>query len=214
MANSLILGFGATCVAILLFAEYRSSDWLRWLAKPAASAAFMALALANGGLESAYGQLVLAGLAFCMLGDILLIARGRQLFLAGMGAFALGHLAYACAFAAIWAGFGSLAIMATFVIVLTIGVTLQRLWPHLGAFRAPVVAYCLIIGVMTAMSFATASPDGSAPYWLAAGGAIGFAISDIAVARDQFVKPEFINRLWGLPLYYTAQMMLAASISI
>ncbi len=214
MASNLIIGFGAACVVVLLFAEYRSADWLRWLAKPAASAAFVGLALACGGLGSVYGQLILAGLAFCMLGDILLIARDRRLFLAGMGAFALGHLAYACAFAAIWAGFSGLTVVVAAATALAIGVTLRQLWPHLGVFRAPVAAYCLIIAGMTAMSFATTSPGGGAPYWLAAGGALGFAASDIAVARDQFVKPEFINRLWGLPLYYAAQMMLAASVSI
>jgi uncharacterized membrane protein YhhN len=214
MASGLIIGFGAACVAVLLFAEYRARDWLRWLAKPAASAAFVALALASGGLGSVYGQLILAGLVFCMLGDILLIAKGRRLFLAGMGAFALGHLAYACAFAIIWAGFGGLAVIAGVAIALAMGAALRWLWPHLGAFRAPVAGYCLIIGVMTAMSFTTASPAGGAPYWLAASGAIGFAASDIAVARDQFVKPAFINRLWGLPLYYAAQMMLAASVSL
>ncbi len=213
MTNGLIIGFGAACVAVLLFAEYRSESCARWFAKPAASAAFVALALASGGLESVYGQLILAGLAFCMLGDILLIAGDRRLFLAGMAAFALGHIAYACAFTTIWAGFGGLAVMAGLAVTLAIGATLQRLWPHLGEFRAPVAGYCLIIAVMTAMSFATTSPGGGAPYWLAAGGAVGFAASDIAVARDQFVKPEFINRLWGLPLYYAAQLVLAASVS-
>jgi hypothetical protein len=31
------------------------------------------------------------------------------------------------------------------------------------------------------------------------------------VARDQFVAPGYKNRLWGLPLYFGSQMLLAWS---
>jgi len=218
MTSGLIIAFCSACVAALLFAEYRGRDGLRWVAKPAASAAFVALAVSGGALASDYGRFILGGLALCMVGDILLIPRTARFFLAGMGAFALGHLAYAFAFAAIWAGVGGLAAIAGLAVFLAIGFILKRLWLHLGAFRTPVAAYCLIIAVMTAMSFSTVSPDmgtqgNGAPYWLAAGGAVGFALSDISVAYDQFVKRDFRNRLWGLPLYYCAQLMLAASVS-
>ncbi len=41
-------------------------------------------------------------------------------------------------------------------------------------------------------------------------GALAFYASDLAVARDQFVKREFPNRAWGMPLYFYAQMILAS----
>ena len=40
--------------------------------------------------------------------------------------------------------------------------------------------------------------------------ALAFYASDLAVARDQFVKREFRNRAWGMPLYFYAQMILAS----
>ncbi len=40
-------------------------------------------------------------------------------------------------------------------------------------------------------------------------GALGFAASDLAVAREQFVRPGSINKLWGLPVYYLSQLALA-----
>ena len=43
-------------------------------------------------------------------------------------------------------------------------------------------------------------------------GALLFYISDIFVARQRFLKAEFVNRLIGLPLYYGGQFMLAFSI--
>lgn len=204
----------AGAVAALLWAERRErARGLKWFAKPAASAAFVALALASGALESFYGQRILAGLVLCFAGDILLIPRAKRAFLAGMGAFAAGHLAYAGAFASIWAGPSPDFLAAALAMTAALAVILRWLWPHLGEFRGPVAGYCLVIGAMAAMSFATTAPGGGAPYWPAVAGAAGFAISDIAVARDQFVKREFFNRAWGLPLYYAAQLLLAASVS-
>ncbi|HDP24776.1 MAG TPA: lysoplasmalogenase, partial [Deltaproteobacteria bacterium] len=39
-----------------------------------------------------------------------------------------------------------------------------------------------------------------------------FYISDIFVARNRFVKQEFINRALGLPLYYLGQFLIAFSL--
>lgn len=43
-------------------------------------------------------------------------------------------------------------------------------------------------------------------------GAVLFYISDIFVARNRFIKKEYLNRLCGLPLYYCGQFLLAFSI--
>lgn len=40
---------------------------------------------------------------------------------------------------------------------------------------------------------------------------LAFFVSDLAVARDRFVEPGFVNRFVGLPLYYGAQIVFAAS---
>jgi len=42
-------------------------------------------------------------------------------------------------------------------------------------------------------------------------GAVLFWLSDLAVARDRFVRPGFVNPLVGLPLYYAAQLLLASA---
>jgi hypothetical protein len=44
-------------------------------------------------------------------------------------------------------------------------------------------------------------------------GAVLFALSDVFVARDRFVHSGFANRQWGLPLYFLAQLILAASVA-
>ena len=44
-------------------------------------------------------------------------------------------------------------------------------------------------------------------------GALAFAISDLAVARERFVTPSFVNGAWGLPLYFAAQLTLAGTVT-
>lgn len=65
--------------------------------KMVAATAYIAFAVHLGAVETPYGRLVLVALAFSWLGDLALIGTGR-LFLAGLGAFLLGHIAYAAAF--------------------------------------------------------------------------------------------------------------------
>ncbi len=208
----------AAFVVALLVVDHRAdpatTPWLKWVFKPAASAAFIALALYCGALDTQYGRLILVGLILCMAGDVFLIAKAQTAFLAGMGAFALGHAAYIAAFLAIGTAPTVTHAVSLVVIGALVGRILVWLWPHLGSFRYPVAIYCAVISVMVVTSFATQHPNGGSPYWLAILGAVGFAISDISVARDQFVRQEFFNRLWGLPLYYASQIALAASVSV
>jgi len=63
-------GIGHDCIdrhlrgsrAGLLVAERRASQVGKWLTKPVASAAFMAVAVTSGALDSDYGRLILFGL--------------------------------------------------------------------------------------------------------------------------------------------------------
>lgn len=197
------------CAAGLVVAEARQAQAARAALKSAASALFILTALAAGGLASGYGQIIVAGLILCALGDVLLLSAAARLFLAGMAAFALGHGAYIAAFLltgpdAGLATAGAAVFMGGFSFIM-----LRWLWPHLGDFRLPVIGYVVIISVMAAASIPASL---AARDWRIGAGAVLFAISDIAVARDRFIKDEFRNRLWGLPLYYGAQLFIASSV--
>lgn len=196
-------------VAGLLLAERRGSQVALWLTKPVASAAFVWLGLEAGALDTSYGRLVLAGLVLCMLGDVLLIPRARpEVFRAGLFAFLLGHVAYGAAFVtrpldAVGLVAGGAALAVFIVCVLR---WLGRSVP--ADMVAPVRAYMLVIGAMSALACAVTAAGGP---WQAAVGALAFTASDVSVARDRFVRHEFVNRAWGLPLYYGAQLLLAST---
>ena len=196
-------------VAGLLVAERRRSQRGKWIAKPLASLAFVGTALASNALASAYGMLVLLALALCLLGDVLLIPTERvAMFRAGVFAFLAGHLAFASAFLTqetnvVWFAAGAAALAAV----------LAGVWRWLRpalpvAMRAAVLAYLIVIGTMSAL--ALGCTGGGGPPTVAVG-ALAFTASDVSVARDRFLREDFVNRAWGLPLYYCAQLLLALS---
>ena len=199
----------ALAVAALLVAERRHSQRGKWLAKPIASAAFVATALASQALQSVYGWLVLLALTLCLLGDVLLIPTDRdKVFRAGVFAFLAGHVAYGAAFltqdmSVAWLTVGAAVLGAVLALVWR---WLRKALPD--AMRGAVLAYLVVIGAMTAL--ALGCTGGGGPVTVALG-AVAFTASDVSVARDRFVREDFYNRAWGLPLYYCAQLLLALS---
>ncbi len=195
-------------VVLLLVFERQGVRRAEWLFKPLAALAFIWAGLASGALDSGYGQWVLAGLVLCMAGDVLLIPPGQgSTFLAGMVAFLLGHLAYAIAFLQLPLD-GLTLLGAVAAMTLVAAVVLRWLWPYLNRqFQVAVVAYIVVISAMVCLAVATGEG------WIIVG-AVAFAVSDLAVARNRFVAPGFINRLWGLPLYFVSQLLIAATVTL
>jgi uncharacterized membrane protein YhhN len=196
-------------LAALLAAERLGSQPGKWVCKPAASAGFLGAAWTAGAWQSPYGRLVLLALALCWLGDVLLIpTQNQRAFRAGIGSFLLGQAGFAVAFAV--RGASAMHVLVSLVVLaLPAAGVAGWLRPNLPpGMRFPVYAYVVVISFMVALAAAT-HLHRSAPLLLL--GAVMFYLSDISVARDRFVAPSFINRLWGLPAYYGAQLLLAAT---
>jgi len=193
-------------VAALLFVLRTERDRLAWVFKPLAALTSIAAGAAAGALETPWGTVLFAGLVLAAGGDVALIAKGRRAFLAGLASFLLGHVAYAVAFAIRGLDWAWLGVAAAVLLALAAPV-LRWLWPHVeSAMRGPVAAYVVVITAMVALAAGTVGARGDP--WLLAG-AFGFYLSDLAVARDRFVRPGFDNRAWGLPLYFFSQLLLA-----
>ncbi len=212
-------------LVLLLFAEWRQSVIGKWMTKPVASAGFIWLAVQVGAWYSPWGKAVLAALVLSWLGDVLLIPKSKRAFLAGLGAFLLGHVAFVVAFLVRGVDWRvTVGLMLPLAIVGTL--VLRWLKPHVSdRMWTPVIAYVVVITAMVATAFGTAAvgdfagsqhlPQGfvqlGGPASNIAIGATMFWLSDLCVARNRFIKPGLPNRLLGLPLYYVAQLMLAAA---
>ena len=77
-----------------------------------------------------------------------------------------------------------------------------------ASLRTAVHAYVAVISAMVATAAGAFGATGDAQLLA---GAIAFFGSDLAVARERFVEKSFTNKLWGLPLYYGAQLLLAGT---
>jgi uncharacterized membrane protein YhhN len=213
MANTMIfLPAIILFVAVLRFEKTENRSGLV-PAKGLLSCLFVAAAVLQTPSPSTFSCLVIAGLLFCLAGDVFLALPQKRMFLLGLISFLMGHLLYCAAFylkagfnTATWLGLG-------LALLVSIGVY-RWLRPHLGAMHGPVVAYIIVITFMVSgASSVLGDPRlGEAGRIMLFAGAVAFYFSDIFVARDRFVRKEFANRLLGLPLYYAGQFLIAFSL--
>jgi uncharacterized membrane protein YhhN len=212
--NALPLIIYGAVVLALLFAEFREDRRAQYLFKPLAALGFILLAIYFGALETKYGQIILAGLVACALGDVFLLSRkSESFFKAGIAAFAVGHLIYTWAFIHKTGDEMSAAMIVASFMILGIA-TFFFIWlkPKLPrGLKAPVLLYVMIIVWMVHGSLRM---DMGQLLILAPIAAIMFAASDMFVARDRFVKPDPKNALAITPLYFGAQALYALSTQI
>jgi uncharacterized membrane protein YhhN len=177
------------------------------------SCLFVAAAIVQAPFPSTFSRLVIAGLIFCLGGDVFLALPQERMFLFGLISFLVGHVLYCVAFyltagvnTTMWIGSG-------LALLVSIGVY-GWLRPHLGDMHGPVVAYIIVITVMVsgASSLLGNLRLSEAGRIMLFAGASAFYVSDVFVARDRFVTKGFINRLFGLPLYYAGQFLIAFSL--
>lgn len=158
--------------------------WTRSVVKTL-SVAILALA---AYLASGPAMLVLA-LTLCALGDLLLSRDPDPAFMAGVAAFASGHLAYVALFLSHPLATPEAVLnpnrLPIILILPALGLIMAAiLWPRAGKLRGPVVVY---IPVILSMGMAVLVLPALGPLALAAPAAALFILSDMALAIGMFV---------------------------
>jgi uncharacterized membrane protein YhhN len=209
----LILSLALILLAALLYCEKFENRKGMLPTKTLLSLLFIITGLSQVHLWNPYTMFIILGLVFCLGGDVFLALPQERMFLFGLISFLIGHVCYVIGF--FWiANLGSMTFVGV-VTTVVVGIPIFRwLKPHLGSMQKPVMAYIAVISLMViaAWSLLGTSSQPDAGRWFVFLGAISFYVSDIFVARDRFLKNSFINRLWGLPLYYLGQFLIAFSI--
>lgn len=179
------------------------------LLRSALKTASVALLAVEAAVQSGPLLLILA-LSLCALGDALLSRETDGTFMAGIGAFAAGHLVYIALFLTHPAGdtdliLGKPGYAWTLVILGIVMATL--LAQRAGDLRGPVLAYIPIILGMGITVLAL--PEAGALRW-ALPAAMAFIASDLILATERFLLPPGHPALrltpylvW--PLYWGAQ---------
>ncbi len=187
--------------------------WLIYIFKPLATTLIFFLAFTNWAKSKLpFALWISIGLVFSLLGDILLIWPD-QLFVAGLAAFLLAHLAYLVAFTRdaefpanwpLWLAFLTIAAANFFA-----------LKPNLPSGLAlPVALYAVALSTMTAQAAGRALLLRNSSAKLAAIGALFFLLSDTLLAWNRFHHPIPLASLLILAPYYAAQLLVAQSTTL
>lgn len=203
-----IVAAGLLACAVLVASQIGGFHGAAIAAKLLASSSFVALAISAGAMRSAFGRLLLAGLLLSWIGDMLLLGRTQALFLSGLCAFLLAHLAYVTAFIARGVNWRWVA-AAAIPVALTSAFVSAWLSPHVpDAMQIAVRLYTVVISCMVIAAIGTRGAGAGLAIPV---GALLFYFSDLSVAAGQFMQTEFPNYVWGLPFYYGGQLLLAGS---
>lgn len=190
----------AVVAAVHLAAQLAGSVTAGHLTKPVLVPLLAVCAALRGG-----PRLLVAALLCGWAGDVLLQLDGDTSFLAGMGAFAAGHVCYLTLFAARGAFSDRRRAAATAAGYTVVWVAaLVVVWPGLpSGLRIPVAAYSLLLTAMAAGAAALG------PRTTAVGGAL-FLVSDTLLATRLADLPQLpAADFWIMLTYLGAQSLLA-----
>jgi len=182
-------------------------EGLEKLTKPTVPALLIAAAVLLDPASSTMRVWFVIALALCLVGDILLLPPDR--FVAGLGAFLVGHVAFVCGFVAgglphlTWAGFA--------LILLPVPLAMVGLRVIRGAARQspklarPVAAYLGVISLMLIVAIGHADAFGVV-------GAALFVVSDGILGWNRFVAPVPGAPLAVMATYHGALACLVLSL--
>lgn len=160
-------------------------------------------------------KILLAGLFFSWLGDVLLLFENRHplFFILGLVSFLTTHIFYIIYFLKIRPLHTSLLKKYPFLFVLVVlyGITLVwQLFPHLGDLKIPVVVYASVICSMLLCSLHIYYRVNSkaAVYYVV--GAMAFVISDSLLAINKFYEPFVYSGIFIMLTYCAAQYFIVS----
>ncbi len=208
-AGSTVLTFASAAFAILS-SYFGRKPIVFYITKPLTTTLIIVPVLALvPSSEGAYIPLIAGGLAFALLGDILLMLPDER-FVLGIASFAATHLLYLAAFIST-AGIALLN-LSTIPLIIFAVLMVRFLLPGVRkSLQIPILAYVVLITVMTAQAIGAALESESIGLAIAAAGAVLFLASDAMLAVDRFRVPFLAARAVVLSTYWLGQWLIALS---
>ena len=199
-----------------ILAVSKNVQRLEYVAKPAVMLCLFLWLFADTGLQGHafwFGM----GILFSLAGDVLLTF--ERMFLPGLVAFLLAHLAYIVGFREEILTLTAWSLILALFIAVNIGRLLGRIVETMRSkgenkLVFPVLVYGIMISVMLYAAMSTISNSAwknSAALFISVG-AFFFCVSDAILAWNKFVAPVRNGRVWNIVLYYLGQIGLIAGV--
>lgn len=179
---------------------------VRHIAKPATLVLLIGVAVTLDPVDPTIRAWMVIGLVLSLAGDVFLML-DEKWFVAGLGSFLLGHIAYVVGLQLAPRSLGWTAVGLAFVIIAiaTVGrrvVLGVRAGEH-PEMVGPVVAYLVVISMMVVSAFGTAAP------WAIVGASL-FYVSDATLAWNRFLDQRRFGPLTVMVTYHLGQIGLVA----
>ncbi len=156
-----------------------------------------------------YKMMIIYGLAFSMLGDIMLMLPTDK-FLHGLASFLLAHIFYIIAFVSDSAfPVNYLYLIPGLILVV---IVLRVVLPRVAGKTVPVVIYSIVLLLLLWQSTGRLELSFNHSSLVALIGSILFISSDLILVINRFVKKLKNGQLFILSTYYMAQLFIAYSI--
>lgn len=212
---------GMVLQAIFISVEHKEKYIPAVIMKGSAAVIFCVIgtiAMTTASVNQSFAKLIVFGLCFGALGDILLNLRfvfpknGQKIFLLGVAAFLTGHILYLCAIAPLSQNLIPCLVIGVILAALLLTWIFKTLTVKL-AFKIFGVLYIGAIVLMTAVAIGNVFTTPGTAAWMHAIGAILFTLSDIVLIFNTFGNEQkFSMRITNLTLYYLGQLLIASSL--
>lgn len=168
---------------------------------------------ANGGL---FDLMMIMALVFSLIGDIFLMFKGMDWFIAGVGAFLIAQLCYISVFGMSSAPRHTRRVLLRkpwlAIPVILYGSALTAIiFPNLGALTIPVSVYSIVLVMMVLAAINRWKFTADNSFMLVLPGAILFLLSDSMIAYSRFgdtTLPTLFVRFWIMGTYMAAQFLI------
>ncbi|QXC63252.1 lysoplasmalogenase [Aquihabitans sp. G128] len=197
-------------------AAFALTDWwatwvdrvqVRYVAKPATLAALIGVAVTlDPSVSGTIRTWMVVGLVLSLAGDVFLML-DEKWFVAGLGSFLLGHVAYVVGLqlAPTSVPFTLLGLAVVAVCIATFG---RKIVQGVAAGEQrdmvpPVIAYLVVISAMVVSAFGTKAP------WAIVGAGLFYA-SDATLAWNRFLEQRRFGHLAVMVTYHLGQAGLVA----
>lgn len=190
-----------------IYCEINGSDFYGYLKALTTVLIILLPILFSEKEDEQYRNLIIIGLVFCLIGDIILL--NPEMFIYGLIAFLIAHLIFCYTFYRHNKKRPSIILLIPFALI---GVTYYWfLLPSLGNIAIPVAVYISVIVLMSWLAAELYRTEKSSRHFAIFIGAILFLVSDSILAFNKFVTPFDYSGLLILSTYWLAIGLFALS---
>jgi uncharacterized membrane protein YhhN len=215
MRKTVALALFGIAVSGVLVAELIAADSLYMICKPLVMASLLFYYLFSVKPFDRSRSLILA-IVFSFAGDVLLMR--EENFIAGLLAFLIAHILYIFAYnqhraEEMDSSFQGLhRLRLAFPVILGGTGLIVILFPVLGGLKLPVMIYAMVLMIMVITAIFRMGRTSPSSFWMVAGGAALFMISDSMLAVNKFLHHFAYAEFWIMLIYSAAQYLIVAGL--